>query len=88
MTFTNIKFHLPIHFPFGKAIQVILQNVTIQWRLDIPVQSSANSRTDDLILSGRSLMKIRNRTGPKTDPCGTPDRTGTGSEARPSNTTF
>ena len=37
-------------------------------------QSSANSRTDDLIVSGRSLMKIRNRTGPKTDPCGTPDR--------------
>ena len=31
-------------------------------------------------------MKIRNRTGPKTDPCGTPERTGTGSEARPSNT--
>ena len=51
-------------------------------------KSSANSRTDDLMLSGRSLMKIRNRTGPKTDPCGTPERTGTGSEARPSNTTF
>ena len=29
------------------------------------------------MLSGRSLMKIRNRTGPKTDPCGTPERTGT-----------
>ena len=44
-------------------------------------QSSAKRRTDDPIFSGRSLMKMRNRTGPKTDPWGTPDRTGTGSEA-------
>ena len=28
---------------------------------------------------GRSLIKMRNRTGPKTEPLGTPDRTGTGS---------
>ena len=32
MTFAHIKFHLPIHFPFGQAIQVILENVTIQWK--------------------------------------------------------
>ena len=51
-------------------------------------QSSAKRRTDDLIFSGRSLMKMRNRTGPRTDPWGTRDRTGTGSEAWPSNTTF
>ena len=38
-------------------------------------QSSAKRRTDDLIFSGRSLIKMRNRTGPKTDPWGTPDRT-------------
>ena len=30
-------------------------------------QSSAKRRTDDLIFSGRSLIKMRNRTGPKTD---------------------
>ena len=34
-----------------------------------------------LMLSGRSSIKIRNRIGPKTDPWGTPDNTGTGSEA-------
>ena len=34
-------------------------------------QSSAKKRTDDLIFSGRSLIKMRNRTGPKTDPWGT-----------------
>ena len=47
-------------------------------------QSSAKRQTDDLILSGRSLMNIKTRTGPKTVPCGTPDKTGTGSEAWPS----
>ena len=72
---------------------VIMSNNVTLWMhffLNHPyqTQSSANSQTDDLMLSGRSLMKIRNRTGPKTDPCGTPERTGTGSEARPSNTTF
>ena len=51
-------------------------------------QSSAKRRTDDLIFSGRSLIKMRNRTGPRTDPRGTPDRTRTGSEAWPCNTSF
>ena len=32
-------------------------------------------------------MKISKRIGPKTDPLGTPDKTGTGSEAWPSKTT-
>ena len=49
-------------------------------------QSSANRRTEDLMLSGRSFM-IRNRTRPTADPWGTPDSTGTGSEAWPSKTT-
>ena len=30
-------------------------------------------RTEDLMLSGRSFIKIRIRIGPKTDPWGTPD---------------
>ena len=32
------------------------------------IQSSAKSLVLELILSSRSLMKIKNRTGPKTDP--------------------
>ena len=53
-------------------------------------QSSANRGTEDLMLSGKvskgakirkSLIKIRNRIGPKTDPLDTPDNTGTGSMA-------
>ena len=43
--------------------------------------SSAKRRTYDLILSGRSFIKMRNKTGPKTDPRVTPDGNGTGSEA-------
>ena len=31
-------------------------------------------------LSGRSLMYARNRQGPRTEPCGTPDLTGTDEE--------
>ena len=41
-----------------------------------------------MLLSGRSLMNIKKRTGPKTDPCGAPDKSGTRSEAWPSNTIF
>ena len=40
-------------------------------------QSSANRQTEDLMFSGKSFIKIRNRIGPKTDPWGTPDNTGT-----------
>ena len=47
-------------------------------------QSSVNRQTEDLMLSGRSFMKMRNRTGPRTDPWGTSDSTGTGSEVWPS----
>ena len=43
-------------------------------------ESSANMPTEDLILSGRSFMKMGNSIGPKTDPWGTPDNTGTVSE--------
>ena len=44
-------------------------------------QSSANRQNEDLILSSKSFMKNRIRIGPKTDPWGTRDKTGTGSEA-------
>ena len=36
------------------------------------------------MLSGKSFIKIGNRIGPKTDPWGTPDNVGTGSDALPS----
>ena len=49
--------------------------------------SSAKSLTWESIVSGKSLMYRRKRAGPKTDPRGTPDVTGTLSEEVPSRTT-
>ena len=50
--------------------------------------SSANRRTWDCTLSGRSLMCSRNKIGPRTEPCGTPEDTGTSSEHSPSRRTL
>jgi hypothetical protein len=41
------------------------------------VQSSANNRMFDVILFVMSLIYMRNRTGPSTLLCGTPDATST-----------
>ena len=84
MTFGNVEFHLPIGLPLCEAIQVILQDLRSMGDFIFlyKTQLSAKRRTDDLMFSGRSLIKMRKRTGPKTDPWGTPDRTGTGSEDR------
>ena len=38
-------------------------------------QSSAKSRTEEETLGDMSLMHARNRRGPSTVPCGTPDVT-------------
>ena len=49
--------------------------------------SLAKRRTPDEIPYGKSLMYIRKRIDPKTEPQGTPDVTCTVSEASPSSTT-
>ena len=49
--------------------------------------SSANKWTGDCKLSGRSLMYSKNKMGPRTDPWGAPDDTGSSSELSPSRTT-
>ena len=46
--------------------------------------SSANRQTWDCTLSGRSLMYSRNRIGPRTESCSTPEDTGISSEHSPS----
>ena len=50
-------------------------------------QSSANSLTDEVILSVMSLIKIRKSNGPSTVPCGTPEVTGTTLDDTPSTIT-
>ena len=52
------------------------------------MQLSVNSGTVELEMhSGRSFMYTRNRMGPSTVPCGTPEVTGTDVEVSPSSTT-
>ena len=51
------------------------------------MQSSANIRAFEFRFSGRSLIKIKNRTGPNTEPWGTPLITGTFSDDWPSTKT-
>ena len=64
MTFGNVEFHLPIGLPLCEAIQVILQDLAINGDFIFlyKTQSSAKRRTDDLILSGRSLIKMSGRS--------------------------
>ena len=83
VTFGNIELHLSLSLPEPKTVKIFLQNETVLQRMNVlyKTQSSANRRTEDLILSSKSFMKIRKRIGPKTDPWGTPNKTGTGSEA-------
>ena len=78
VTFGNFKLHLPIGLP-----KDLPANETVLQRMNVPnhTQSSANRRTEDLILFGKSFMKIKDRVGPRTDPCGTSDKTGPESEA-------
>ena len=50
-------------------------------------QSSVKSLTLEEITDGRSLMCSKNKIGPKTVPCGTPESTVTRSDCIPSTTT-
>ena len=49
--------------------------------------SSANNLTWDWMFSGRSLMYNKKRSGPRTEPWGTPEVTLTSSDDSPSSTT-
>ena len=48
--------------------------------------SSAKILQVDRIFSGKSLMYIRNKLGPRTEPCGTPDFINSQEEIRPLRT--
>ena len=52
------------------------------------MQSSANKRVLEMILSGRSFINNRNSKGPSTEPCRNPLTTGTLSEEHPSTVTL
>ena len=53
------------------------------------LESSANSATVAFwTVLGMSFIYKRNKSGPNTEPCGTPDTAGSQSELRPSTTTL
>ena len=84
VTFGNNKLHkFVIRLPERKAVKMFLQNMTDLQRMNVSIQDTiiCNRRTEDLILSGISFMKIKNKIGLTTTPWGTLDKTGTGSEA-------
>ena len=91
VAFINIKFNLPGEFPLGYRIKVMLQKGGILLGFDAAVQDAIISKETDcrllLASSGRSLMYINNRMGPRTVPCGTPERTGW-KDCVPSETTL
>ncbi len=49
----------------------------------IKLVSSANINVSLLTLSGRSLIKNKNRIGPSVEPCGTPALVDLNSEVKP-----
>ena len=84
-----VELHSPGLLPCGKFVQVFFQKALIGFKcyLSIDYTIIGKSLVLELMLSGRSLIKIKNRTGPKTDPWGTPLTTGTFSDDCPSTKT-
>ena len=83
VTFGNIELHLPIGFPLPYASEVFLQDKTVLNQKYVPIQDTvvpeqANRRPD---VVRQVIYKNKEPDHPKTDPWGTPDSTGTGSEA-------
>ena len=68
--FLRVEVHSPLFFSRNKFVEIILEsfwscnNVTSLYRM----QSSANILVLELRSSGRSLIKIRNNAGPRTEP--------------------
>jgi len=60
--------------PSIQSVQMPLQSLPTLKQINTPTQlvPSANLLREDSILSSRSLIKILNKTGPKTEPWGTP----------------
>ena len=75
-TLGDVKFHLPSTSPVADTIQVLSccrLNPSEMFVIGRNILvSSANFKILLDSPMSRSLMKIRNRTGPSTEPCGTP----------------
>ena len=75
--FLGMKLHLTLFFTVSEVVQILLEGSGIFFTChghihDRVVSKEANFSTTS---SGRSIMYMRKRTGPMTDPSGTPLRT-------------
>ena len=94
VTFGNIEFHEPCLLSECQFIQIFLKK---KKKLLVFRPSRyfgkghshrQKARIVKFMLSGRSLMKIKNNMGSITEPWRTPENTGTGSESTPIKDSF
>jgi len=79
--------HALLH-PSLERIQVLLQGLTVCTRADGAVyEAIISSLICEVMTDGRSFMWSKNKRGPSTVPCGTPDNTLPSGDLNPSTTT-
>ena len=70
-------------YTISRSFCSALASITPAMPLDILVSSANEDKKLETILLSMSLRRIRKRRGPITDPCGTPEITGHGSDRKP-----
>ena len=91
LSLSKIKQHLPLLRPFYQLILRSSCKCCLSASLLIFLNtfvSSANFNTLLVMSSSKSLIYIKNKIGPSTDPCGTPLKTDFQFETSPSTTTL
>jgi hypothetical protein len=86
-----VKFHADLVSPGVDQRQDCLESRTVI-RQNYPSLDSVLSATEDVVVSTERFLDIfliwtRNKIGPKTFPCGTPERTGSKTDTLPSTAT-
>lgn len=73
--FSGLRFSLGLshHVPKDEISDCRLNPSAAHSTLRKILLSSANGELDEVKISGRSLINSRNKSGPRIDPCGTPE---------------
>ena len=85
LTFSFIKWQLPLIGPVNNKVNVTLEVLTLGRVRDTAIYfgTSAKILIDEDATSGTSLIYKMNSSGPRTEPCGTPLVTGDHWERQP-----
>ena len=85
IAFDRLKSHTPFPCPGTQSINIPLKFYCVFFILNftITTQSSAKRLISDSISDEMSFMYRENNKGPRTVPCGTPDKTGAQSDFTP-----